>query len=66
MRFLPIINIQILEGRTEDQIKALIENVTGAVVQSLNAPQENVRVIVTEVNKTHWGIGGVSAKEIGR
>ena len=63
---MPLVNIQIMEGRTPEKIAALQKNVTDAVSESLDAPIENVRVIVTEVPKTHWAIGGISAKERGR
>ncbi|GGP16679.1 4-oxalocrotonate tautomerase [Oceanobacillus neutriphilus] len=63
---MPLIQIQIMEGRPPEKINALIKNVTNTVSESLDAPKENVRVIVTEVPKTHWGIGGESAKDLGR
>lgn len=63
---MPIIHIQVMEGRSEEVIEKLIENVTATVGETLNAPKENIRVLVTEVKKTHWGIGGRSAKQLGR
>jgi len=63
---MPLAQIHILEGRTEEQKRAVIEKVTQALVEALDAPQQTVRVIVTEVPKTNWGIGGVSAKDLGR
>ncbi|MDX9887276.1 4-oxalocrotonate tautomerase [Thauera sp.] len=63
---MPLAQIQILEGRTEEQKRAVIEKVTQALVEALDAPQQTVRVIVTEVPKANWGIGGVSAKDLGR
>ncbi|MFD1609477.1 4-oxalocrotonate tautomerase [Oceanobacillus luteolus] len=63
---MPVIQIQMMEGRTPEKVGALIRNVTETVSDTLDAPEENVRVLVTEVPKTHWGIGGVSAKELGR
>ena len=63
---MPIANIQILEGR-EPQIKeSLIRVVTAAIVDTLKVKPDSVRVILTEVPSQHWGIGGVSAKELGR
>lgn len=63
---MPIANLQILQGR-EPQLKAaLIRSVTAAIVDSLKVKPESVRVIITEVTAEHWGIGGVSAKELGR
>ena len=63
---MPFIQIQILEGRPPEKIETLIENVTEVVSNSLDAPKENIRIVVNEVPKTHWGIGGVSAKKLGR
>ncbi|WP_027414974.1 4-oxalocrotonate tautomerase [Aneurinibacillus terranovensis] len=61
---MPLVNIQILQGRPEEKVKELIQNVTEVVSMTLAAPKENVRVIVTEVPKTHWGIGGIPVSEI--
>lgn len=63
---MPIANIQILEGRTDEQKAELIEKVTQAICGSLGSPQEAVRVLVQEVPKTQWGIGGKTAKALGR
>ena len=63
---MPFATIQMLEGRTEDQKRAVIEKVTAALVEAVGAPQENVRVWIQEVPKTNWGIAGVSAKDLGR
>lgn len=63
---MPLIQVQIMEGRPPQKIDALIKNVTATVSETLDSPKENVRVIVTEVPKTHWGIGGTSAKDLGR
>lgn len=60
---MPIIQVNILEGRPPEKIKALIENITDTVVETLDAPKENVRVLVTEMPKTHWGIAGVPVSE---
>jgi len=40
--------------------------VTAAIADTLKVKPESVRVILTEVPAEHWGIGGVSAKELGR
>lgn len=63
---MPLVNIQLMEGRPQEKIDLLIKNVTDTVSESLDAPKENVRVIVTEIPKTHWGIGGKSAADLGR
>jgi 4-oxalocrotonate tautomerase len=63
---MPIARIQIMEGRSLEQIEALIDEVTLAIHRTVNAPLETVRVMVEEVPKTHWGIGGKTAKQLGR
>jgi 4-oxalocrotonate tautomerase len=63
---MPLVQISIMEGRKPEQIEAMIHEVTQAITNSLNAPTESVRVLVTEMPKTHWGIGGKSAKALGR
>jgi len=63
---MPLVHVEILEGRSEEKIEELIEEITATMEKVLNAPKQNVRVIVNEVPKTHWGIGGVSAKKLGR
>jgi len=63
---MPFAQIQIMEGRSEDQKRAVIEKVTAALVEAVGAPIENVRVIITEIPKAHWGIAGKSAKDLGR
>jgi 4-oxalocrotonate tautomerase len=63
---MPIANIQILAGRPVEAKQALIRSVTAAIVDALQVKPESVRVIVQEIPAEHWGIGGVSAKELGR
>ncbi|HCA76936.1 MAG: 4-oxalocrotonate tautomerase [Pseudomonadota bacterium] len=61
---MPIAHLEILEGRTAEQRAKLISEVTDAISRSIDAPKERVRVIITEVPKANWGIGGVPASEV--
>ena len=63
---MPIAQINILEGRSDEQKETLIREVTDAISRSLGAPVESVRIIITEMPKQHFGIGGQSAKKMGR
>jgi 4-oxalocrotonate tautomerase len=63
---MPFAQIYMLEGRTEEQKRAVIEKVTQALVEAVGAPVSAVRVLIQEVPKTNWGIAGVSAKDLGR
>jgi 4-oxalocrotonate tautomerase len=63
---MPIITAHILEGRTAEQRTDLIRALTDAVVKTLGVPVESVRVIVTTMGKDDYGIGGITARELGR
>ncbi|HJV52937.1 MAG TPA: 2-hydroxymuconate tautomerase [Noviherbaspirillum sp.] len=63
---MPICQIYLMEGRTVEQKRKLIEKITDAMNESIGAPRESVRVIITEMPKEHFGIGGKSAAELGR
>ncbi len=47
-----------LEGRTEDQKKALVEKVTVAVSETTGAPNEKITVFIEEMSKNHYAVGG--------
>jgi 4-oxalocrotonate tautomerase len=61
---MPLIQVTIMEGRPKEKVKQVIENLTETISTTLEVPKERVRVIVTEVPKTHWGIAGTPASEI--
>ena len=54
---MPFIDVTLVEGRSPEQPRALVHEVTDAVVRSLGAPLENVRVVIREVPDTHWAAG---------
>ncbi|BAW26925.1 4-oxalocrotonate tautomerase (plasmid) [Pseudomonas putida] len=45
---MPVAQINILEGRSDEQKEMLIREVTDAISRSLGAPVESVRIIITE------------------
>ncbi|AGW90001.1 2-hydroxymuconate tautomerase [Cupriavidus sp. DF5525] len=63
---MPIMQVFLIEGRTEEQKARLIRALTDAAVEAVGAPVETVRVLITEVPKTQFGIGGKTARELGR
>lgn len=63
---MPIAQLYILEGRSDEVKEALIAEITEAMVKTLGAPREVVRVIITEMPKQHFGMGGNSAKKLGK
>jgi 4-oxalocrotonate tautomerase len=63
---MPIINVYLLEGRAPERKVQLIRNITTTVVETLAVPPETVRVILTEMKKEEYGIGGKTAAELDR
>jgi len=63
---MPIITVSMMEGRTDEQKEALIMAVTESVMASIGAPEENIRVLISEYPKKHWGIGRLPAHKAGR
>ncbi|WP_279621610.1 2-hydroxymuconate tautomerase [Listeria monocytogenes] len=61
---MPFVTIQFLEGRTDDQKKALVSEVTEVVSKNLKAPKENIHVVLEEMKKTDYGVGGVRKSDI--
>lgn len=60
---MPLIQINLLEGRTPEQKEQLIAEVTNTVANVLAAPVESIRVLIHEMKAEHWGIAGESVKK---
>lgn len=60
---MPIVRIEILEGRSPDKKAALIRRVTEAVVETLEVDPQQVRVLLYDIPHEHWGVGGKSKAE---
>lgn len=61
---MPIITINLLAGRSDDQKESLIHEVTEACHRSPGAPRESVRIILNEMDDQHYGVAGVSKKKL--
>ena len=60
---MPLIEVTMVEGRTPQQVRALISALTRAAVETVDAPVESIRVVVREVPTTHWAAGDVTIAE---
>ncbi|MDG5486715.1 tautomerase family protein [Mycolicibacterium gadium] len=60
---MPLVEVTLTEGRSPEQIRALISEVTAAVAHAISAPTPNIRVVVREVPDTHWAAGDVTIAE---
>lgn len=59
---MPVIHVNVWEGYGEEKAKITIQNITKVFVD-LGIPTQAVEVIVHEIQKSHWGVGGEPASE---
>jgi 4-oxalocrotonate tautomerase len=55
---MPIIQINLIEGRTTDQKRKLVASVTEAVTKSLDVEPDAVRIILQEMTKQNYAVAG--------
>lgn len=60
---MPLIQVTLVQGRSPEQLRALISALTSAVTDSIGAPKEAIRVVLNEVPDTHWAAGDVTIAE---
>jgi len=51
---MPLIDVSIAEGRSPEQLRALVAALHRAAEESVGAVPENTTVIIREVPATHW------------
>jgi len=60
---MPIVQIDLLEGRTLDQKRLLVEKVTQAIIESTGAPAENISIILRDMAKENYAKAGKLASD---
>jgi 4-oxalocrotonate tautomerase len=55
---MPLIQVHLAAGRSDDQKQALLAAITDAVQRSVGAPVESIRVWITEFQPTQYMAGG--------
>ena len=55
---MPIIRVEMFAGRTEQQKRALVRELTDAFVNAAGGTPESVNVVITDGDKSDWGAGG--------
>jgi 4-oxalocrotonate tautomerase len=65
---MPMVQINVWKGFEQEKIDYLIKNITKVFVE-VDVPAQAVEILINEVPKSHWGIGGESCsvkfKDIG-
>jgi 4-oxalocrotonate tautomerase len=55
---MPILRLEMHPGRTEEQKRAFVREVTRVTVETLTCPPESVDVVITEVPRSAWAKAG--------
>ena len=55
---MPLVHIDLLEGRTEEHLKALDKDVTAAISKDANVPKERIHIVLNEMRKDRYSVAG--------
>ena len=55
---MPLVEIHMLEGRTDEQKKALLDAVTAAIRDSLGVPLTSIRIWIQEFSPKEYMVAG--------
>ena len=56
---MPTYHIEMLEGRTLEQKKKLVKEITRVTVEVLGGSADAVDILITDVKRENWATGGV-------
>jgi 4-oxalocrotonate tautomerase len=56
---MPVVTIAMFEGRTIEQKRELVKGVTDVVARVTGNPPDAVHVVIEEVKRENWSIGGL-------
>lgn len=56
---MPVVHIEMVEGRTLEQKRELAKRITEAIVEITAARPENVRIFFYDIPKTHMAQAGI-------
>ncbi|MBZ4653013.1 MAG: 4-oxalocrotonate tautomerase family enzyme [Peptococcaceae bacterium] len=56
---MPVVQIEMIGGRTIEQKRAMVKEVTDALVRTINCKPEAVKIIIRDMEKHNIADGGV-------
>lgn len=57
---MPLVQISLREGRSENQKRRVIQRVTDALIEEAGARRERITVVIYDVPATDWGQAGTT------
>ncbi|MFD8500300.1 4-oxalocrotonate tautomerase [Amycolatopsis xylanica] len=61
---MPVVNVNWWKGAGEPERRQLVSELTETVSRLAKCPPEAVTVLISDVEKDHWGIGGKLAADL--
>ena len=59
---MPVVEVNMWSGVSEEAAEKIIKGIT-KVFSELGIPERAVEVLIHELPKTHWGVGGLPASK---
>ncbi len=56
---MPLVTVKIIEGRTLEQKKGMVKDVTKAIAKNIGCPPDAVQIDIVEMKETNFAVGGV-------
>ena len=56
---MPFVHVELVEGRSKEQLDGMMKDITEAVHKNTGAPKEHIHVIVNEMKKGTYAVDGV-------
>lgn len=60
---MPIIRVEMWEGRTKEQKRELVETFSKEMARITGGSVESIYVVIEDVKKENWGVGGELCSE---
>ncbi|MGL5440602.1 MAG: 2-hydroxymuconate tautomerase [Filifactoraceae bacterium] len=55
---MPIVQVEMLKGRTLEQKREMVKKVTTAISESINCPEDAVSIVIREMEKNNYARAG--------
>ena len=55
---MPFVHIELVEGRSQEQLENMLKDVTEAVHKNTGSPTEHLHFIINEMKKGTYGVNG--------
>jgi len=60
---MPIVQVHLLEGRSSEQKKKLVAEMTTSICSALGVKPEQVRIILSEMARDDFAVAGILSSE---